>query len=143
MPAKVLSVWPEKVLLICDWVVSISGASAVTSTVVEASPTDMWMAPSPESRPGATTTPFDVAVLKPCAFTSTLYVPVGSRFRRKRPALSVVVGKTTPVSVFFAVTCAPDTTAPWGSTTDPDSEPFATCPTDGMHQTNARLTANR
>src|ERR1051326_5881627 len=72
MPAKVLSVWPENVLLTCDCVVSMSGASDVTSTVVLASPTDMCMAPRPESRPALTTTLFNVAVLKPCAFTSTL-----------------------------------------------------------------------
>src|SRR5262249_38142739 len=55
IPANVLSVVPENVLLTWDCVVSISGASPVTSMVVDASPTDMWMAPRPESRPVPTT----------------------------------------------------------------------------------------
>src|SRR5258708_14711528 len=65
IPAKVLSVSPEKVLVIWDEVVSISGAVAVTSTVVEASPTDNAIEPSPLSWPAVTTPLFFEAPLKP------------------------------------------------------------------------------
>src|SRR5689334_1756192 len=57
-PAKVDSWVPEKVLVTCAWVVSISGASAVTSTVVVVSPTLILTDPTLVSRPADTRTPF-------------------------------------------------------------------------------------
>src|SRR6266481_4974053 len=65
IPAKVLRVSPEKVLVIWDWVESINGAVAVTSTVVEASPTANRIEPTALSWPAVTTIFFSEAVLKP------------------------------------------------------------------------------
>src|SRR2546421_4803038 len=84
---------------------------------------------------------FCTAVLNPWALISTLYSAAGIRLKRKRPELSVVACSTAPVERLVALTLAPDTTAPWGSVTVPEMEPFSTCPMAGMHHTSARLTA--
>src|SRR5215471_5969212 len=49
------------------------------------------------------------------------------RLNRNRPELSVVVVNTVPVARLVAFTCAPEITAPGGSVTVAEIEPFNTC----------------
>src|SRR6185437_2993713 len=121
--------------------VSISGAAPETSIVVLVSPTVSFMEPKLLSRPAATRILLCTEVLNPWAETSTLYSPAGIRLNRKKPALSDVEVRVTPVEVLAAFTCAPETTAPCGSRTVPEIDPFSTWPTDGMHQTTTRQAA--
>src|SRR6185312_13043653 len=117
------------------------GAAAESSMVVLFSPTVNWTPPRELSRPAATRMLLWTAVLNPWAEVSTLYSPAGIRLNRKKPALSDVDVRVTPVEVLVAFTCAPDTTAPCGSCTVPEIDPFSTWPTDGMHQTTTRQAA--
>src|SRR5258708_36599600 len=71
-PANVVKVVPEKVELICDWVVSISGASALTSTEALASPTAILTVLRLFSTPAVTCTLFWTAVLNHGPVISTL-----------------------------------------------------------------------
>ena len=107
-------------MVTCDCVDSISGACAVTSTVVVAWPTASLIEPSPVSRPAVTRTPFCTAELNFGAEISILYSPAGIRLRRNSPELSVVVVSTVPVATLVALTCAPEITAPSGSVTAPE-----------------------
>src|SRR6476646_10506950 len=64
------------------------------------------------------------------------------RLKWKEPELSLVEVKTVAVSSCVALTCAPETTAPWGSVTVPEIEPLSTCPKDGTHQTKTSKAAS-
>src|SRR5262249_16152540 len=104
-------------------------------------PTLNLIAPNPASPPSLTEMSVCVRVLKPGALTSTLYVPVGIKLNRKSPALPVVVFNSAPVAVLVAFTWAFDTSAPCGSVTVPEIEPFSTWPTPVMQNMAAKPSA--
>ena len=72
----------------------------------------------------------------------TSYWPMGSASNSYRPAWSVIVVRETPVSRFFAVTVAPDTTAPVWSVTRPDklAETWATAESEERHNSKEDVT---
>src|SRR6201998_3136930 len=85
------------------------------------------MLPRPLSWPESTPTPSRTILRKPCFETSTLYVPIESEFKRKRPALSDLVVAVSPVSLLTALTSVSGTTEPWASRTTPEMEPLVIC----------------
>src|SRR5271157_302453 len=68
--------------------------------------------------------------------------PMGSAISSYRPAWSVVVVRETPVSRLFAVTVAPDTTAPVWSVTRPDTLAETWASAAGEHSHTRHNSAN-
>src|SRR5574338_1481918 len=119
--SSLIEVWLMLLEKSC-WVVLITGASALTSTVPVIGPTESETS-SGVSRPISTITFSCVSGLKPEALTVTAYVP-GCRFATlNRPVSSVVAVSCLLVPVFLTVTDAPGTTSLFGLLTTPPIDP--------------------
>src|SRR4030095_10863039 len=107
--SSLIEVWLMLVEKSC-WLVLITGASALTSTVPVTGPT--WSATSSfVSRPTSTTTFSWVSGLNPEELTVTAYLPGWRLATLKRPVSSVVAESSLLVSTFLTVTAAPGTTS--------------------------------
>src|SRR5882724_9631618 len=103
----------------CVW--TTSALSPTTLTLSSSAPT--WSVTFTLAGTAAfSVTEFREAVLKPISDTVTEYVPPGSEAALKPPSEPETVLTSSPVPLFLIFTFAPGMTAPWLSTTVPDSD---------------------
>src|SRR6185369_6564137 len=119
--SSLIEVWLMLLEKSC-WVVLMTGASALTSTVPVTGPTESETS-SGVSRPTSTITFSCVSGLKPDELTVTEYLPGCKLATLKRPVSSVVAESSLFVCVFFTVTEAPGTTSLFGLLTTPPIAP--------------------
>jgi hypothetical protein len=114
----------SKLAEICELVCTISSVFPVTVTVSVGDPTSSATLISVVSAT-LTSTPVVTLLLKPeVGAIVTEYLPGNRLVMTKAPSsLVVVVDASIPVASFLAVTVAPATTPPFGSTTDPLNVP--------------------
>ena len=122
---------------ICREMAAVSGvvsavASSVTVTVSSAMSPTSSLSSSVRGTDASTSTFWLRSFLKPEASYVTSYVPTGSAGIVHRPSPSLVTERVSAVPVFFAVTVAFGTAAPFASLTTPLSVPvdpdWATAP---------------
>src|SRR5216683_3316699 len=107
----------------------------VASTVTCSLPAPIWsVAFTVNVLEVSTGTPLETYSLKLPALTWTSYVPTASSGIEYVPLAPVVTERDSPVLVLTAVTCAPETTAPWGSVTTPVIVPVYFCANSGAHK---------
>src|SRR6266436_4480968 len=85
------------------------------------------MEPMPRSAPRVTSMLSTTILLNPDFEISRRYVPIDSKAKRNKPALSLVTVTVSFVPLFTIFIDALGTDAPWGSTTLPETEPLDTC----------------